>query len=991
MNLRRATGLCLAAFALLVPTRSEAQKRPLDHADVDLWNRIQNQRLSPDGRFVTYQLTPGEGDARVIVRNLRGDTELTVERGADARFTGDSRYLVALVRPAEAAVEAYEEQEGEDDAPPEPKDSLVVVELDRLGQSDAVVSRVERVRSFKVPEDGEGWVAYLLEGEEEEGGNGSSARRPGAGPPGGFAGRGRRGSGAGSQNGYDDEGPPRTDDGTTLVTYDPASGAEASFENAVLFEFAEDGSALYFTTSKKADSLSTGDDLDGVFAVGRGDSAARALATGEGRYVQLTVSKDGARVAVLTDRDDREAEDPGFALYVAEAGGPASAAVTSANAGIPEGWWIPEHAEVSFSDSGERLFFGTAPRPDPEPEEEIDPDEEVVVDIWNWRDPLLQPMQLVQRNEELRRTYDAMLVDGEVIQLESEDLPDVSFGGSKDFEFGLASNGLPYRQEVSWTGRFSDLVLVDAETGSRRVIAEHVGGGRASFSSEGRYVSWWDGPSRAWMVFDIEAGEARNVTAALGVPVYDELDDHPADPPPYGTAGWTEDDEDLLVYDRFDIWAVDPAGREAPRNVTEGVGRASDTRFRHVRPTEAGQGGGFRGFGGFGGGGTQDAIPADEDVILSSFHLYSKQAGFHRDRFDRDREPERIVVEDASFGRMQKAEDADVLLFTRETFRDFPNLYVSDMSFNDVRLISNANPQQDEYTWGTAELVSWSSNDGVPLQGILYKPDDFDPSQQYPMMVYFYERNSDGLHRYTIPAAGSSSINRSFYVSRGYLLFVPDIPYIDGYPGESALDAVVPGVLAVADKGFVDRDKIGVQGHSWGGYQIAYMVTRTDLFAAAEAGAPVANMTSAYGGVRWQSGMSRAFQYETGQSRIGGSLWETPLRYIENSALFTADKINTPLLMMHNDEDGAVPWYQGIEMFSAMRRLEKPVWMLNYNGEPHGLRKRQNQKDWAIRMQQFFDHYLKDAPPPVWMIDGVPATEKGKTLGLELVRKKTIS
>ena len=257
-------------------------------------------------------------------------------------------------------------------------------------------------------------------------------------------------------------------------------------------------------------------------------------------------------------------------------------------------------------------------------------------------------------------------------------------------------------------------------------------------------------------------------------------------------------------------------------------------------------------------------------------------------------------------------------------------------------------------------------------------------------MVYFYERSSDGLHSYAVPAAGGSSINRSFYVSRGYLLFVPDIPYTIGYPGESALDAVVPGVLELVDEGFVDQERIGVQGHSWGGYQIAYMVTRTDLFAAAEAGAPVANMVSAYGGIRWGSGMSRMFQYERTQSRIGGSLWDKPLRIIENSPIFTADKINTPILMMHNDEDTAVPWEQGIEFFVALRRLAKPVWLLNYNGEPHGLRKTQNQKDWAVRMQQFFDHYLMEAPAPVWMEEGVPALLKGKTLGLG-TSKKVIS
>jgi dipeptidyl aminopeptidase/acylaminoacyl peptidase len=299
--------------------------------------------------------------------------------------------------------------------------------------------------------------------------------------------------------------------------------------------------------------------------------------------------------------------------------------------------------------------------------------------------------------------------------------------------------------------------------------------------------------------------------------------------------------------------------------------------------------------------------------------------------------------------------------------------------------MSDANPQQAEYLWGTAELVHWRSSDGKELDGILYKPENFDPARQYPMMVYFYEKMSDGLHAYRTPGPGSSSVSISFYVSRGYVVFVPDIHYRVGYPGESALDCVVTGVLSVLDKGFVDPKRIGVQGHSWGGYQIAYLVTQTDIFAAAEAGAPVSNMTSAYGGIRWGSGMSRMMQYERSQSRIGASLWEDQRRYIENSPIFWADKINTPVLILHNDEDTAVPWYQGIEFFVALRRLGKPVWMLNYNGEPHGLRKYQNQKDWAERMQQFFDHYLMGAPAPVWLEEGVPAVVKGRRLGLELI------
>ena len=464
--------------------------------------------------------------------------------------------------------------------------------------------------------------------------------------------------------------------------------------------------------------------------------------------------------------------------------------------------------------------------------------------------------------------------------------------------------------------------------------------------------------------------------------MYREWDDHPDELPAHGNAGWLEDDEAFLVYDNFDIWALDPTGRDAPRNLTEGVGRANDIRFRYVDPSRAG-GGGFRGFGGFGGGGGAEGIDPSEDAFLSAFHVYTKQSGYYRDRFDGNREPQRLIMDDFRFSGLRKAEDADSYILTRSTFEEFPDLWVTDSDLRDMEKISDANPQQDEYRWGSAEIIEWVSNDGTPLQGILVKPEGFDPNKKYPMMVYFYERNSDQLHSYREPTPGTS-VNQSFYVSRGYVYFVPDIPYEIGHPGESAIDAVVPGVLKIVDQGYIDKERIGAQGHSWGGYQLAYMVTRTNLFAAVEAGAPVSNMTSAYGGIRWDSGMNRQFQYEHTQSRIGGSLWEETLRYINNSPLFEVDKIQTPLLMIHNDKDGAVPWYQGIEMYMAMRRLQKPVWMLNYNGEPHGLRQRQNQKDWTIRMQQFFDHYLMDAPAPVWMTDGVPAVMKGETLGLEI-------
>lgn len=309
------------------------------------------------------------------------------------------------------------------------------------------------------------------------------------------------------------------------------------------------------------------------------------------------------------------------------------------------------------------------------------------------------------------------------------------------------------------------------------------------------------------------------------------------------------------------------------------------------------------------------------------------------------------------------------------------------MSLSDAKKISITNPQQKDFNWCTAEIVEWMSFDNQKLQGILYKPEDFNPDKKYPMIVYFYERSSDGIYSYLPPAPSASIINRTFAASNGYLVFVPDIPYVIGYPGQSCYNAVISGTYALLDRfSFIDRSKLALDGQSWGGYQISYLVTQTDLFACAYAGAPVSNMISAYGGIRWGTGMSRMFQYEHTQSRIGGTLWQNPLQFIENSPIFWVPKINTPLLLMHNDADGAVPWYQSIEFITALRRLDKPAWLLSYNDEDHNLVKRPNRKDISIRKMQFFDHYLKGAPMPYWMKNGITQLEKGKIDGYNLVK-----
>ena len=961
---RACTAVASAATVILLlgtALPAAAQQRALDHVDVLQWKTIDDPALSPDGNWLAFVLTPMEGDPALTLKAATGDGPALTVRGTNPAFTSDSRYLVYAVPPPESEVDALKREGKEGDELP--KDALAVADIAAvLAGAEAQLTGVRDlgpVESYEVAGEGS-WVAYVSVAEDDAS---DSAESDGAeeSPESEAGAEGSGEEASRRENDPDDE----KEDGSPLVLLNLATGDETRYEMVADYGFAEEAAVFAFTTSTEDGSG------DGAYVVPLDDVTQRAVLEGEGRYEQLALSKDGAQVAFLTNRDDFDADQPEFTLY--RAGAPvwqAALLADSGTAGVPDNWWVSEHGDVRFSEGGGLLLFGTAPRPERETEDDTLDEDKVSLDVWNWKDAYLQPMQLVQAEDERKRTYAAAVhLDGAaVVQLGTMDVPDVRFAAESDAGHALGVTDMPYRQLLSWDGRYDDLYAVDLASGQPRRIAEKVGRfGRAAISPAGTHAAWWDGAERHWKVARLDGGgEPLTASAAVPHPVWDELDDRPHNPPPYGSAGWTADDGAFLFYDRYDVWRYEPeTGRTV--NLTGGAGRTAEIRFRYARTDPE-----------------LDHIPEGE-ALWQAFHDTKKQGGFYRGRTDQEAAPAQIVMADKSLRLRGKAKRADRWLVTREDFREFPDLWVTDGAIDDMQRMSDANPQQADYRWGSADIVEWTSNDGVELQGMLFTPDGFDPATEHPLLVYFYERMSDGVYTWRTPRPGGSSVSVPFYVSRGYVVFIPDIPYELGYPGESALDAVVPGVLSLIDQGFVARDRIGVQGHSWGGYQIAYMLTKTNLFAAAEAGAPVANMTSAYGGIRWQTGMSRMFQYEQTQSRIGGSLWEATDTYLHNSPLFYADKIRTPVLMMHNDDDGAVPWYQGIELFVALRRLQQPVWLLNYNGEGHGLGRDANRKDWAIRMQQFFDHHLQGAPEPVWMEKGVPAVDKGKTLGIELL------
>jgi hypothetical protein len=666
---------------------------------------------------------------------------------------------------------------------------------------------------------------------------------------------------------------------------------------------------------------------------------------------------------------------------------------------VPEGWMLPAKNTLRWTDDGERVFFGYRPAALEEesavPERAGDEAEEAEavseaggsqgegaeafdpydldailadrgVDVWHTDDPLINPNQKREWNREKDRTYEAVYHLGRRRAVQLADTLVQLRGYPENSRRGLATSSAPYRKERTWIGSLSDLYVVSLTDGERTLIAQRLEGGgstvgqwvRPSGTSEpdvslspgGRYVAYYQ--DQAWHIFDAERKVTRNLTDDLDVPFYDEDHDYPNPPPGYGVVGWIEGDRGVLIQDKYDVWRFPTAGGE-PVNLTGGAGRAARRVLRVLQVDPE-----------------IEAYATDGWIHLVSFNELQKNFGFYRVRADGGG-LERLLEEDKRYRFLAKAKDADVLLFTREDYDEFPDLWVADLYFGQASRLTEVNPQLKEFAWGTSELVEWTSDDGVPLQGVVIKPGNYESGKRYPVLTYFYRFFSQRLHEFNEPVVNHRP-SFPIYASDGYIVFLPDVRFEVGRPGLSALKSVVPGVKKLVDMGLADPAALGLHGHSWSGYTTAYIVTQTDMFAAAVAGAPVANMTSAYGGIRWGTGLARQFQYEMGQSRLSGSLWEARSDYIENSPLFYADRIETPLVIMHGDEDDAVPWYQSIELYLALRRLGKRAVFLQYRGEPHHPRKYANKLDYSIRMKEFFDHYLKGAPAPEWWTAGVP-------------------
>ena len=960
-------------------------KKALTIDDLSTWNRITERTISDDGSLVAFKSEPSQGDPVITLYDANAELKSTFNCATGINISPDSRFLFFTIKPPVDEVRALKLKKTKKDDMP----------LDMLGiynVATGVTDTIERLKSYKVPAKWAGWIAWQTEplkdkpaASKDSAGNGRETAKETsmkavevaaaeAGKETGMKGvevaaaaagtetGGEKGKESGKEGGKGNNKKPKSesaDNGYTLFYRNLSTGTTDTVRFVTEFLFAEEAEKLLYTT--------TGDDNGlepGVYMADLKKNTKTTLYTGKAKYRQLSLDKKGERAAFILSFDEKDKVGNTYSLCYWDGKGLATVAVAQGTQGIPEGWIINENARLTFAENNPRLFFGTSPAYKIKDTTVLDEDR-AVVDVWHWAEGRLHTVQVNSKSRDMRKFYSAVYHADQkkAVQLATEERPDIQLPDKGDGMKAVAFSTLPYDLESMWRGSAgADVWLVDIRTGEAQKIKEKLRA-RMRFSPAGKYLYWYHGADSSWYSYDIAAGRETRLTTPQTLVVWDELNDVPDLPGSYPPAGWLKDDKAFLVSDMYDIWSLDPSSGRAPVNVT-GNGRSEGIEYRMLDFDQE-----------------NDFIDPSEKQYLTGTNRVTRGEAYYSLDIRKKDVPARLYGGDYSLGTPVKAKKGNTLIFTKENFGLFPDWLLSDLSFSGEKRLTDANPQQKDYVWGTAEVVKWISLDGREIEGLLYKPEGFDPARKYPMIVNFYEKSSTELFRHRIPEPGRSTIDYHYYTSNGYLIFNPDVYYIDGYPGQSAYNCVMPGIMSLIAKGFVDEKRIGAQGHSWGGYQVAYLATRTNLFAAIESGAPVVNMYSAYGGIRWESGNNRSMQYEHQQSRIGASIWEAPHLYWENSPLFAIEKIETPILIMANDQDGAVPWYQGIEFFVAMRRLGKPAWLLNYNGEPHWAQKFPNRVDFQKRMSQFFNHYLKGEPMPQWMKEGVPATEKEFTLG----------
>ena len=898
--------LTLALALLLIALPATSQKKPLDHSVYDSWESVGQTVISPSGNVVAYLVQPQEGDGVLTFRSFgkKGKT-IEIARGYRPTILDDDSYAICLVKPEFQKTRRAKIKGKKGDALP--KDSLAVVNL-KSGE----VRRFANVQGYKAGKHGLKAFAFATTDTT-------------------FVPKKER---------------KAKDLGKPLAVYHFADGSIDTLKHIDNYGFSKDG--LQLALVQKEGKMKT---LAGFYSVASKETV--FLADTAAWHGLPVFDETGSRALFLMACDTVSSGSKHAELYLWDVAAKQNSQLTNGGsyAKVPHGWGLTENSEIHFSHDGKRIFAGV--------QEFVPPKDTTLVsfetpglDIWNWDAMETPPSQKANQKDDAKNTYTSELIGGQLVPFTTKKQDRFYLGNRGDSQVHMIVS-IDNPVESQWNIQMSKTISINGQKVYQGATDNE------ALSPEAKYAIWWDFSDCAWHICNTASKTVTKLEGSFA----DEDDDHPARPEPYGIAGWTASDKEVLLYDKYDIWVVTADGSLPPHLLTGG--RKEEVTYRYI-----------------------DTRDRDEErfisgpVYMRTFDHTTKEGGIAKAASGVWSKKYSVLEKGGySYSGFRKARNADILLWQKGNFRDPMDLYrVAPKAQNKLTAI---NPQINDYNWGTVELYKWTAFDGKSMEGLLYKPEDFDSSKKYPVIIYFYETYSEEMYTHYPVQPMWSIVNIPFFVSRGYVVFVPDIVYTPGLPGESAYNCIVSGAQSLWQFPWIDRENMAIQGQSWGGYQVAYLITRTNMFKCAGAGAPVSNMTSAYGGIRWESGMSRQFQYEQTQSRIGRQLWDGIELYMENSPLFKLPNVTTPVLIMHNDNDGAVPWYQGIEMFMGLRRLGKPAWLLEYNNEAHNLRERRNRKDLSIRLQQFFDYYLKGAPEPAWMKYGVPTDKKAYYFGYE--------
>ncbi|RLV59952.1 S9 family peptidase [Parashewanella curva] len=915
----------VTASVVMVPV-SEAAK-PLTLQDIMKFESLTKPVISDNGSTLAVEAKPDRGDSRVIIKVLNSSKSFDIKDAAKPKISADGRF-VAMVKSVPLLKQVMA------DAKEKKKLKSGLILLDTQSGEQQVF---EKVNSFEFNKTGSHLLVRFDVANEDKNKDDRAVES--------------KKTEKGKSVSNDKVKVDKFDQGYTIKLIALAKGNAREYKDVTAYHFDKYGKNLVLAIN---DIKSKVHKLD---RISLSSNQTQTLFKSDSLQIGSVATSNNGEWAAFTSG---KAEDlPYGREYQLNLVSLADNKVTPIRNNSD--WKINRYSTLSFSKNSKRLFFGRVPEVSQQLSlakiNNVDDlynvniiDDERKLRVWNGDDPLIKPNEIKQYKKELKRTYLA------VFDLEKQDIVQLGDTQVKNVQLSeqptrlLAKTDKPYQKMITWAGFYSDYYLVDIDSGKQtKVLTQYPTYWQPSLSPKGNYLAYYYLGNI--YLYDVASKTKTNVSKGLKVGFANEDHDYPSNPPGYGFGPWIDGEKALLVYDKYDIWRLDITSGKMTK-LTNGRKQKVQYRVTGLAKTDE-----------------PTWLKSDEKVLLKGYNDRTKSDDFYR--LNLAGGTEQLTAEPVKLKVLARSKNAKTLIYSKERYDIFPDLFAAKDYLNpqQAEQLTNLNKQIESFNWGSAELVQWTNSDGKSLDGVLIKPANYQDGKRVPVLVYYYRFMSDRLHSFPDMKLNHRP-NFAWFVDNGYAVFLPDIRFEVGYPGSSSVKALTSGVQHLIDIGVADPKAIGIQGHSWAGYQTAYAVTQTNIFAAAVSGAPVSNMTSAYSGIRHASGLARQFQYESGQSRIGKPLYADPLKYIENSPVFYADRIQTPMMIMFGDKDGAVPWEQGIEMYLAMRRAGKDVVMLQYQGEPHHLKQYPNKLDYSIKMMQYFDHYLKGKPAPKWLSKG---------------------